>query len=195
MTRKRERRIGTLLFLIPILVIMAFVAYAIIDGAPSYDGTLVISAQTSTRYYPAEYLNVSVGVSGQSGTTPFTLTLAQGTYTVSFTVARGFFTPADRSVNVTAGVTSYAVGVYDPIPVLVSVGQDKFNTTGVTVLHGITPLVWTNPTSQYEVVTSSLTGQILIPPMQNSTYVFQSQGTYSFTLVGTRSPQLVVTSV
>ena len=193
--RKRRRRIGTLLFLVPILLLFAFVAYAIIEGEIAYDGTLAIRAQTSSRYYPAEYLNVSAGISGESGITPFSLTLAPGTYTVSFSGARGFFTPADRSVAVIAGLTSYAVGVYNPIPVLVSIGQDKFNTTSATVLDRVTPLIWINPTSQSEVVTSGLTGQILIPPMQNSTYVFPSPGTFSFSLVGTKSPPLVVTSV
>lgn len=195
MKRRKERRIGTLLFLIPILLLSAFFAYTIIRSANSYTGTLVIRAQTSSRYYPAEYLNVSAGVSGQTGITPFRLTLAQGTYIVSFSGERGFVTPPQRTVNVTSGVTAYAIGVYDPIPVLVSVGQDRFNTTSVTVLPGITPLVWTNPTSKSEVITSDLTGQILIPPMQNSSYVFQSQGKFSFSLVGTQSPPLVVTSV
>ena len=195
MKRKKERRIGTLLFLIPILLLSALGAYAIIDATGSHAGTLVVRAQTSTKYYPAEYLNVSAGVAGQSGITPFTLTLTQGTYTVSFSGARGFVTPQQRSVNVTSGVTSYVIGVYDPIPVLVSVGQNRFNTTSVTVLHRVTPLIWTNPTSQSVVITSDLTGQISIPPMHNSTYVFQSQGTFSFSLVGAQSSKLVVTSV
>jgi hypothetical protein len=171
------------------------VAYAIIDATHSYSGTLVVRAQTSSKYYPAEYLNVSAFVSGQSRITPFTVTVAQGTYTVSFSGLRWFVTPQQRSVNVTSGVTSYVIGVYDPIPVVVSVGQNKFNSTSVTVLDRITPLIWTNPTSHSVVITSDTTGQISIPPMQNSTYVFQSQGTFSFSLVGSQSPKLVVTSL
>lgn len=193
--QKRRHRLGTLLFFIPVLLVLALVAYAIIDTSGLRNGTLVVKAQTSTRYYPAEYLNVSVSVAGRSGITPFTLSLPQGTYIVSFPAQRWFSSPPSRTVNVTGGGTSYVVGVYDPIPVLVSVSQSGFNVTSVTVLHKATPLTWVNPSPSYEVLTSSLTGRIIVAPLQNYTYVFQSIGTFAFSIFGASSPELIVTSV
>ena len=193
--RRKGSRLGTLLFLIPILLVVALVAYAIIGTTSFKNGTLIVKAQTSTRYYATEFLNVSVSVAGRPGVTPFTLSLSPGTYTVSFPAQRWFTSPQSKTVTVTPGGTAYAVGVYDPIPVSVSVGQSKFNTTSVTVLHKVTPLVWINPSSDYEVITSSLTGRMIIPPMQNDTFVFQYRGTFAFSFVGTPSPELIVTSI
>jgi hypothetical protein len=193
--RKRGDRYGTLVFLIPVVLIVALVAYAVFDATLSQDGTLVVRAQTSAKFYPAEYLNVTVSVAGRSGTTPFTVSLPQGTYTVTFPSQRWFDTPASRTINVTARGDSFAVGIYDPIPVTVSVNQTKFNTTAISVLHKVTPVIWVNPTNDYSVISSSLTGPIVIAPMQNYTYVFQESGTYSFSITGSASHVLQVISV
>ena len=195
MSRKRKTRFGTLIFLIPILLVVALVAFAVVDTTSFQSGTLIVRAQTSSRYYQVEYLNISVSVSGKSGVTPFTISLHQGTYTVSFASERFFQTPQSRTVNVTARQTSFAVGVYDPIPVVVSVNQDKFNTTGIEVLHQATPVIWVNPSAVYEVISSNLTGRLVIAPMQNITYVFQNTGTYPFSVIGASSPELLVTAV
>ena len=193
--RKKGDRFGTLLFAIPIVLVIAVVAYAVIGTASFANGTLIVRAQTSDRFYPAEYLNVTVIAAGKSGTTPFTLSLPQGTYTVTFPSQRWFTSPPSRTVNVTSGGNSFVVGVYGPIPVPVSVSQSKFNTTKISVLHRVTPVVWINPTSAYDVISSNLTGRIIIAPMQNYTYVFQEPGSFSFTVVGSTSPALQVESV
>jgi hypothetical protein len=193
--RKRRDRYGTLVFLIPVVLVVALAAYAIFDATLSQDGTLIVTAQTSAKYYPVEYLNVAVSLAGKSGTTPFNITLPQGTYTVTFPSQRWFTSPLSRTVNVTARGDSFVVGVYDPIPVTVSVSQTKFNTTAISVLHKVTPLIWVNPTNGYEVISSTLTGRIIIAPMQNYTYVFQESGSYSFSIVGSASPALQVVSV
>jgi hypothetical protein len=193
--RGKGGKLGTLLFFVPIVLVLAFVVYAILGTVTFQNGTLVVRAQTTARYYPTQYLNVSVIVSGRSGVTPFSLTLAPGTYGVSFPPQRWYVSPQSKIVNVTGGGTSYVVGVFNPISVPVSVGQGKFNTTSVAVLHKATPLVWINPSSTYEVITSDLTGNIVIPPMQNYTYIFRSTGTFAFSFVGAQSAVLVVTSV
>ena len=195
MKRRKGDRFGTLVFLIPILLVVALVAFAVIETASFKNGTLIVKAQTSTRYSPSVNLNASVSVAGKSGVTPFTLSLPQGTYTVSFPTQPWVMSPPSRNVNVTSGGTAYVVGVYTPIPVSVSVAQGKFNRTSADVLHKVTPLVWVNPSSEDETITSSLTGQIVIPPMQNYTYVFRSQGTFAFSFVGIPSPELTVTSI
>jgi hypothetical protein len=193
--RSRNKRLGTMLFFIPIVLVLALVGYAIIDTTTFRDGTLIVRAQTSNRYYPVEYLNVSVSVSGKSGITPFHISLSPGTYTVRFPSQQWFTSPSSRTVNVTAGGTSFVVGVYNPIPVSVSLDQGKFNTSAVSVLHRVTPLIWINLSSDYEVITSDLTGRIIIAPMQNYTYVFQSQGTFAFSFVGISSPDLTVSAI
>jgi hypothetical protein len=193
--RKRGGRFGTLVFLIPVIIVVGLAAYAVYDATLSQDGTLIVRAQTSTNYYPAEYLDVTVSVAGRSGTTPFTISLPQGTYTVTFPSQRWFTSPASRTVNVTARGDSFVVGVYGPIPMTVSVNQTKFNTTAIAVLHKVTPVIWVNPTNDYDVISSTLTGRIIIAPMQNYTYVFQESGSYSFSIVGSASSALQVVSV
>jgi len=193
--RGKRTRFGTLVFLIPILLVAALVAFAVIDTTNLQKGTLIVRAQTSARYYPALALDVPVSISGKAGTTPFNLTLSAGTYTVDFPAQRWFVAPHPRTVNLTAGGTSYVVGTYSPIPVFVSVDQNHFNTTSVEVLRAITPVIWVNPSSNYEVISSSLTGSLFIPPLQNYTYVFRGQGTFTFSFVGVTSHELVVTVI
>ena len=114
---------------------------------------------------------------------------------MSFPSQRWFSSPPSRTVNLTGGGTSYVLGVYDPIPVFVSVGQSRFNVTSITVLHRATPLTLVNPSLEYEAITSNLTGRILVAPLQNYTYVFQTRGTFAFSFFGTPAPELIVTSV
>jgi hypothetical protein len=191
----KSSRLGTLLFLIPIILVVALVAYAIIDTIAFQNGTLIVEAQTSAKYYPAQALYLPVSVSGRAGTTPYTLSLPAGTYTVNFQSEHWFVSPPSRTVNLPGGRTSYIVGTYDPIPVIVSVDQSHFNTTSIEVMHGITPVVWVNPSSNYEVISSSLTGRLFVAPLQNFTYVFSSQGKFAFSFAGNTSPDLVVTVV
>ena len=192
--RNRRNKFGTLLFFIPIALVLAIVVYAVLDTTVFQNGTLVVRAQTSARYYPIEYLNTSVTVSGRSGITPYTLSLPPGTYTVNFPSEDWFTSPPSRSVTVTPGETSFVVGVYNPVPEIVAVNSGGFSVSKVTVLHRVTPLVWVNPSSDYQVISSNLTGRIFIPPLQNYTYVFQSKGAFGFSLVGSQSQGLVVTS-
>jgi hypothetical protein len=192
---KRSRRIGTLLFVLPIILVLALIAYAVIGTSTFQNGTLTVDAQTSSTYYQSIPLNVSASVSGTKGTTPFTISLAQGTYVVSFSSVRWFDPPLQRTLNVTGGKHSFAVGVYSPILVHVSINQDKFNATGIEAMQGVTPVVWVNLSTNYEVITSTLTGRIIIPPLQNYTYVFQKAGTYGFSVPSNPTSNLVVTIV
>ena len=177
---KRNRRIGTLLFLIPIILVVAVIAYAVIGTSTFRNGTLTVEGQTSSTYYQSIPLNVSVNVAGAKGVTPFTISLPPGTYVVTYSSAHWFTSPPQRIVNVTGGTHSYAVGTYSPILVHVSINQDKFNATSIEAMHGVTPVVWNNLSTNYEVITSTLTGRIVIPPLANYTYIFQHAGTYYF---------------
>ena len=56
----------------------------------------------------------------------------------------------------------------------------EFNQTRITAKHGVTPIVWINPSAEDQFISSQLTGRIEILPMQNYTYVFQESGTFTF---------------
>ncbi len=191
-TRKRNR-VGTLLFLVPIIFVSAVVLYAALGGAGASNGTLVVEAQSVSKYSSTRSLSVSVTVGGHAGVTPFNLTLTQATYIVTFPAIRWYDEPVPREVNVSGGKTSFVVGQYHPTIDVVSVTQGQFNVTGIVALHGVTPVVWVNPTTEYVTLTGSVTGTMIIPPMQNLTHVFQSAGTYGISIVGSSSPNLIVT--
>ncbi len=184
---------GTLLFLIPIIFVSAVVLYAALGGAGATSGTLVVEAQSGSKYSPARALSVSVTVGGRAGVTPFNLTLTQATYIVTFPAVKWYDAPVPREVNVSGGKTSFVIGQYHPIVDVVSVTQDQFNVTNIAALHGVTPVVWVNPTSDYVTLSGSETGVITIPSMQNYTYIFQHAGTYGISIVGSSSTNLIAT--
>jgi hypothetical protein len=190
--RKRRGRFGTLLFALPIVLIALVVAYQLISETYFNSGTLSVAAQSSGKYYPQVVLKVTATVGTQAGTTPFTLSVTQGTYTVNFSPMPWYSTPLSRTVSVVAGRTSYAVGVYDPIVKGVSVEANQFNVTSISAKHGVTPLVVINKMSVYAVIQGGPTGTIIIQPSQNYTNVFGSAGTYTFSILGADVPNLVV---
>jgi hypothetical protein len=192
--KKRGKRFGALAFFIPIVLIVAVIAYAIISGTASPMGTLVVKAQSSSRYYSPVGLNASVTVGTRSGVTPLTLSLAAGVYTVTFSSLPWYSTPSAREITVLGGQSSYAVGVYDPLVRVVSIDQNRFNNTSLSAMHGVTPIVFVNHMSSSVVLESDLTGNIPIRSSQNFTYVFQGAGTFGFTLSGNTQELTVVVS-
>jgi len=190
--RTKRGRIGTILFFLPVLLLVVLVAYQIVATNTLQTGTLIVEAQSSSSYYTAMALNVHVTIGGQAGSTPLTLTLTQGVYTVTFSEQKWYATPPAKSVTISAGKSTYAIGVYDPIVEFVSVSQDQFNTTQLSAKHGVTPVAWVNHSSGYETIDSQVTGRVIIPPLQNFTYVFQAAGTFLFSMPLVSTPSLVV---
>jgi len=113
--KKGRNRFGTLAFFIPIALVVAVIAYAILSGTASPVGTLVVKAQSSGRYYTPVGLNASVTVGSMGGVTPLTLSLAAGGYQVTYSGLPWYSTPSARLVNVIGGQSAYAIGVYDPL--------------------------------------------------------------------------------
>lgn len=177
--RKRGGRFGTLLFLVPTIVVLALVIFAVLYTVSFQNGTLIVNAQTSSKYYQPKFLNVSASVSGRLGTTPYNLSLAPGTYTVSFSQRAWFYTPAERVVSLPGGKTAYAVGVYDPIVRTVLMTGDSFNSSNVSAEHGITPVIFINQMKDSVLIQSIPTGRVNIPPAGNFTFVFPQAGRYS----------------
>jgi hypothetical protein len=190
--RRRGRRFGTYLFIVPLLVISVVVAYQLVADFYFQTGTLSVSAQSSAKYYDAVGLNVSASVGSHSGVTPFTLSLAPGAYTVTFPNLAWYNPPQPREVSVVAGATSYAVEVYDPTVDYVAISQNQFNITHILAMHGETPVVWSNRLTSYVAIKSDPTGLTTIPPLQNYTFVFPAVGSYVVRLTQFNSSALVV---
>jgi hypothetical protein len=190
--RRKRGRLGTLLFALPILVVVILVAYQVISVSFFNSGTLIVEAQSSDRYYPSAKLNVSVSVGTRTGLTPLTLSLTQGAYTAVFPTVQWYSAPQSQMVSVLSGRTSYAVGVYEPIVKGATIEGNQFNVTRISAKHGVTPFVWINKMSGYAIVQGGPTGTIMIQPAMNYTYIFQNPGTYTFTLFGVQAPVLTV---
>jgi len=167
-------------FLIPVILVCALVVYAIASNMSVQNGTLIVTAQSSNTFYSTQKLAVTATVGSKTGTTPMTLTLPVGVYTVTYSNITWYAPVSPRLVTVTGGQTSYAVAVYDPVVEYVSVAGGHFNQTRLTALHDVTPVVWVNPTSDDQIIYSQSTGKVEIFPGQNYTHIFQQAGTFTF---------------
>jgi hypothetical protein len=191
--KRKGRRFGTYLFIVPLLVISVVVAYQLInDYYYPQTGTFSVNAQSSAKYYHAVGLNVTASVGSRNGVTPFTLSLTQGAYTVTFPALTWYSSPQPRDVSVVAGRTAYAVGVYDPVVDYVAISQSQFNTTRIIAMHGVTPVVWLNQMGENVAILSDPTGLVTILPNQNFTFVFPAFGSYSVRLPQFNSSSMVV---
>ena len=181
---RRHKRIGQLLFFIPVIAITLFFVFGLLSTvyAPR-DGIVVVEAVSSGRYAPSVPLQVSVTMGGKSGETPFNVTLPAGTYTVVYGSKQWFFTPDARSVDLVGGTTAYAIGTYRPIVTSIGITQGGFNSTAVKALHGITPVVWINLGTRVVELQIQGVGIFRIQPSSNFTHVFQPQGVFDFFLV------------
>jgi len=62
----------------------------------------------------------------------------------------------------------------------IAMSQNGFNSSSVTALHGVTPVVWINVGTLPVSIEVSSGGRVLLNPSQNYTMVFSSSGTFSF---------------
>ena len=184
---KRQRgydpRIGKLLFILPAVVILVIGVYAFV--ALNSPGKLVVLAETN-----GNSLQVPVSVNGHSYTTPVTLSLAQGDYTVTFGTLPYYYPPSARDAAVTPGNTAYATGDYVPQTFFVQTTSAGFNSTALVVLHGLNPVTWTNPSSSLVTFTGGPFQQVNLDPGKSYTYVFPNIGNYEF---GITSSNLTMT--
>ena len=185
MRKRRQGRLGRLLFILPIVVILIAVMYQIFSYYTVQQGTLVVNAETSNRYYPARLLNATISVAGVVRNTPTNLSLGAGVYTVTFSPLQWYHSPADRQIDVLAGRTAYAWGIYSPLVAVVEINQAGLNATKISALHGVTPVVWVNKTDKFTVLLGDVFNQAVINPGQNFTTIYQGAGTYGFSISGT----------
>ncbi len=182
---RRRTRIGTVLFILPVVVISVTVLYQVYSYYTRQPGVLVINAESSGRFYPAVLLKATVSVASTIGTTPINLSLGEGLYAVTFSPLQWYRTPSSRQVQVLQGKTAYAWGIYSPVIVPIEINPAGFNVTGISVMHAVTPIVWINRSPNFVVLLGDPFTKSVIYPSQNFTFVYPSKGIYRFSISGT----------
>jgi hypothetical protein len=180
---KRRSRLGTFLFLLPFIIIVAVVVFAIVDVELLSTGTLVVSASRSGTYESPIPLAATATVNGATKTTPFNVTLSQGNYEVDWGALPWYTTPPPSQAVVVSGKVSFAAATYDPIVRHLAIAGHSFNATTVTAGHGVTPVVWVNGTGQDEIHECPQYPNQDIPPHQTYALVFPSAGSFTFSLL------------
>ncbi|MDG7008014.1 MAG: hypothetical protein JRN06_07195 [Nitrososphaerota archaeon] len=182
---RRKTRFGNIIFWLPIAVVIGLVVVGLLAYSPVRSGTLVVQAVSSSRYAPPVQLQVSATVGSVTKSTPFNLTLGLGQFTVVYSAVSWYYTPPPKVVTVSGGKTTFSIGTYDPILRAVSITGQGFNSTAVSALHGVTPVVWTNEESTFEVLEITSFGHYILQPGQNHTQIFPSRGNFSFDIFNT----------
>ena len=179
---KGSKIFGRTVFFIPIIISLLLVIIGLASFTPAQPGTLVVETFSSGRYSPPVQLRVPVTVGTITKTSPFNLSLSQADYNVTFGSIVWNTTPPPRSILISGGKTEFAVGTYDPVLMIVSVTQNGFNSTRVTALHGVTPVVWVNEGSSPVTLEITHIATLILNPSQNYTKIFPIQGVYNFDL-------------
>lgn len=185
---KRNRnpgRNGKLLFFAPIVLVVGLVILGFYSAYSSRAGTLVVDAISSGRYSPSIPLHATATVGTTTQATPFNVTLNQGEYMVDYGAVAWYAAPSSRAIFVPAGKSLFAIGVYNPILRVIAASSQGFNSTSVSALHGVTPVVWVNLGGSYVVLEIDGVGRVTLQPSQNYTRVFQNPGTFYFDIFDT----------
>ena len=183
--RGQKRRFGSLVFFIPVIILIALVLFGLYQNAENSSGVLVVEAQ-SQYGSSSHFISATATVSGVVHKTPFNLTVSPGSHTVTYNALEWYRSPPPKTVTVIGGGTAYSVGVYVPTQVIVGVDQAGFNSTKVTSKGGITPVVWVN-TGTLAVQLESTAFSVVLSQGQNYTRVFTGSGSLVVSLQGTNS--------
>jgi len=174
---KRRSQFGKLLFALPVLLLVAAIVYGYFSV--SQPGSLVVGARDAHTLNP---LAVQAYVNGKSVTTPTTLSLVQGVYTVTFSQLQWYQTPGARTVSLSGGHTAYALGEYTPTPEIIRISGGGFDTTSISAKSGLSPVVWVNTSAQFVVLLGDQFNRVIINPNQNFTYIYQSTGRFQYSI-------------
>lgn len=147
---------------------------------------------SSDKYTGTQPLSLEVTVGGQTVRAPDNLTLSPGSYTVDFSPLQYYAAPAARQVQVSAGVTVFAAGVYVPVVMKIGVTPSGFNRTSIGALHGVTPVSWIDTSSGPVTINIDQVGRVNLNAGQNYTHIFSGPGSYSYQLFLTPSQGGVV---
>jgi hypothetical protein len=186
------------LFVIPILLVVSLVVYEYFESIQP--GTLNIVAYSEDKYTlrgVQRPVLVSVSVQNSAGTTnsrtPTSLSLTQGTYTLAFGDLSWYLTPTSRSVSVVHGKSTNVTGLYEVVARVIAVSSSGFNTSQVTGFHGVTPIIWTNLTTQTVTFMKRVPGgSVVLDPGQNYTIIYAEPGSYEFTTLSRNATATVL---
>ena len=70
---------------------------------------------------------------------------------------------------------------------VIGFSQNSFNSTSLTAVHGVTPVIWVNVSSQVVTLQSKFFGTIPVQPGRNASFVFQAAGTFNFWIFNDQS--------
>jgi len=158
-------------------VLTAAIVYGYV--ASSQPGTLVVEARDAHTLNP---LAVQAAVNGRFITTPTTLSLSQGVYTINFSQLPWYETPGPRTISLPAGGTAFALVEYAPTPEIIRISGVGFDITSVTAKAGLSPVVWVNTSTQSVVLVGEQFNRVIINPNQNFTYTYQSTGHFQYSI-------------
>jgi hypothetical protein len=172
--------------MVPIVIVGAAVFYALVTSVGPGTGTLVVNAYLENGSGGTSEIRVQATVDGNSVLTPYNATMTQGPYTVTFPQVKWYVTPPEHSLVLESGKTAYAVGIYTPIKVVIGVSQQGFNDTEAAALHSVTPVEWVNTGTTSVTLSVGGVGDFALAPGQGFTWVFQTAGTSTFSIIGTQ---------
>ncbi len=178
--RTRKPKWGTLAFVLPIVVVAGAVAYGVLSYSFVQTGNLTVSAYTDSRYFPQRSLTAWASVGPFNETTPYTVSLAQGTYAARFSPLPGFRTPASSQAVVIMGKPTYVTGLYRPYVEAIDYTRNGFSGNNTLIIHNVTPVIWFNTTDVYITLQVQSLGTFGVFPHSNATYVFPTSGSFNF---------------
>ncbi len=172
-TRKKSR--GGYLFLLPLAILVTIIIYGYYTS--SQPGTLIVEARDPSFQ---KDLIVQASVNGKLVTTPSTLALPQGVYTVNYNTVQWYQTPTPRVISLLAGRTAYAIAEYRPVVEVVGIFGNGFNVTSLSAKSKVTPVVWVNTSDHFVVLMGDQFNLAVMNPRENFTYIYQSPGKFLF---------------
>jgi len=165
---------------LPIAVIAGAIVYGVLYYNFLGNGTLTVSAYTDSKYLQQHPLAAWVLVGSTNESTPYTVSLAPGTYTAVFHPLAGFQTPAQREVAVIQGQNTYVTGLYRPYVEVIEYTRNGFSGNNTKIIHSVTPVIWLNTTDVYITLQVQSLGTFGVFPHSNATYVFPASGSFNF---------------
>lgn len=91
-------------------------------------------------------------------------------------------TPAPDTVSVIGHVTAYAIGSYPVAVRVIEITAAGFNSSAISALHDVTPVVWINKLGTSVSIGVEPYGTENLQPGQNFTAIYQKTGTYDYGL-------------
>lgn len=178
------RKIGVLLFLLPVVVLGSVVVYSyILTTTAPVNGTLVVKSIVYTNSLGENKsleLKAVFFFQGKAYTAPRNFSLLAGTYSVTFQQIEGLYQASQCTVTVIPGKTAYCIGSYKAMPKTIQFTGNEFVPNETSAYANITPVIWINNSKNNSVFYLQSYGKVILLPGQSFSYIFNSSGIFSF---------------